>query len=66
MLEGLVNTIEEEHSAEIKLQLLTAMMKLFFKRPPECQLSLGNLLAHCIGNCKQNVSMAEVSLCFPL
>jgi len=44
-----VNTIEEEQSAEVKLQLLTAMMKLFFKKPPECQATLGILLAYCIG-----------------
>ncbi|KAK3736104.1 hypothetical protein QZH41_013529 [Actinostola sp. cb2023] len=48
ILETLVNTIEEEQSAEVKLQLLTAMMKLFFKKPPECQATLGILLAYCI------------------
>ncbi|XP_048580175.1 AP-4 complex subunit beta-1-like isoform X2 [Nematostella vectensis] len=48
MLEAQVEHIEEEQSAEIKLQLLTAAMKLFFKRPPECQDLLGRLLAHFI------------------
>ncbi|XP_057304305.1 uncharacterized protein LOC130641504 isoform X2 [Hydractinia symbiolongicarpus] len=47
-LEELVDRIEEEHSPVVKLNLLTAMMKLFFKRPPECQNALGNLLQYCI------------------
>eukprot|EP00731_Ephydatia_muelleri_P023373 Em0015g956a len=34
----------------VKLQLLTATMKLFFKRPPECQAMLGRLLEHAIVN----------------
>jgi len=34
----------EELSAPVKLQTLTATMKLFFKRPPEVQAMLGRLL----------------------
>ena len=39
MLEPLVDGWEEEASCEIKMQLLTAAVKLFFKRPPEMQVS---------------------------
>ena len=31
------------------MQLLAAVMKLFFKRPPECQMMLGRLLEFVIG-----------------
>lgn len=48
MLEPLVDKIESEQSAEVKLQLLTATMKLFFKKPPECQDMLGRLLKFCV------------------
>lgn len=51
MLEPLVDKIESEQSAEVKLQLLTATMKLFFKKPPECQDMLGRLLKFCVGEC---------------
>ena len=45
----MVNHIEEESSSAVKLQLLTATMKLFFKRPAECQHTLGRLLEHAVG-----------------
>ncbi|CAH3174324.1 unnamed protein product [Porites lobata] len=48
MLEPLVDRIALESSAEVKLQLLTATMKLFFKKPPECQDMLGRLLKYCV------------------
>ncbi|XP_078345034.1 AP-4 complex subunit beta-1-like isoform X2 [Oculina patagonica] len=48
MLEPLVNKVASEQSAEVKLQLLTATMKLFFKKPPECQDMLGRLLKFCV------------------
>ena len=44
MLERIIHRYDEETSVLIKLQLLTATMKLFFKRPPEMQLMLGRLL----------------------
>ena len=49
MLEELVKNISEESSSSVKLQLLSAVMKMFFKRPPECQEMLGTLLEHSIG-----------------
>ncbi len=39
----------EESSSLVKLALLTAVAKMFFKRPPECQEMLGRLLEHSIG-----------------
>jgi AP-4 complex subunit beta-1 len=48
LLERMINEISDEKCAQIRLQLLTATMKLFFKRPPECQEMLGRLLQHCI------------------
>ena len=41
-------TVSEESSL-VKLHLLTAAMKLFFKRPPECQEMLGRLLEYAVG-----------------
>ena len=49
MLEEIVKSVSEESSSSVKLQLLSAVMKLFFKRPPECQEMLGTLLEHSIG-----------------
>lgn len=49
VLEELVNNVSEEASSTVKLQLLTAVMKMFMKRPPECQDMLGRLLEHAIG-----------------
>lgn len=40
MLEPLVDAWEEEPSCQIKMHLLTAAVKLFFKRPPEMQVLL--------------------------
>ena len=55
MLEPLVDKISSEQSAEVKLQLLTATMKLFFKKPPECQDMLGRLLKFCVGEFDTNI-----------
>lgn len=48
ILEEQVQSVGEESSSAIKLQLLTAVTKMFFKRPPECQEMLGRLLEHAI------------------
>ncbi|KAG2699742.1 hypothetical protein I3843_07G203400 [Carya illinoinensis] len=45
ILESLIENWEDEHSAEVRLHLLTAVMKCFFKRPPETQKALGAALA---------------------
>ncbi|GJP44368.1 hypothetical protein CLOM_g3749 [Closterium sp. NIES-68] len=54
-LEGFVNSWEEEPSAEVRLELLSAVAKLFFKRPPECQKMLGAVLAHGLAESQQDV-----------
>ena len=47
VLEALIDDVDKEASPIVKLELLTASMKLFFKRPPECQALLGHLLEYC-------------------
>jgi AP-4 complex subunit beta-1 len=49
VLEALIDDVDKETSPIVKLELLTASMKVFFKRPPECQAMLGHLLEYCIG-----------------
>ncbi|KAK3164826.1 hypothetical protein QOZ80_1AG0025300 [Eleusine coracana subsp. coracana] len=55
ILEGLVENWDEEHSSEVRLHLLTAVMKCFFKRPPETQKALGATLAAGISDTHQDV-----------
>ena len=57
VLEELVDNVCEEASSTVKLQLLSAVMKMFMKRPPECQEMLGRLLEHAIGQCLTSVYM---------
>ena len=44
ILENYINGYEEEESALVRMELLTATMRLFFKRPPEVKAMLGKLL----------------------
>ncbi|XWS70343.1 hypothetical protein CRYUN_Cryun03dG0039900 [Craigia yunnanensis] len=55
ILESLVENWDEEYSAEVRLHLLTAVMKCFFKRPPETQNALGAALAAGIADIHQDV-----------
>lgn len=55
ILEGLIENWDEEHSAEVRLHLLTAVMKCFFKRPPETQRALGAALAAGVADFHQDV-----------
>ncbi|WVZ69593.1 hypothetical protein U9M48_018359 [Paspalum notatum var. saurae] len=55
ILESLVENWDEEHSPEVRLHLLTAVMKCFFKRPPETQKALGATLAAGLSNTHQDV-----------
>lgn len=43
VLEGIIDNWEEERSTEVRLALMTATMKLFFKRSPEMVAMLGRL-----------------------
>ncbi|KAJ3701781.1 hypothetical protein LUZ61_005486 [Rhynchospora tenuis] len=55
VLESLVENWEEEHSPEVRLHLLTAVMKCFFKRAPETQKALGAALAAGLADNHQDV-----------
>lgn len=55
ILENLTENWDEEHSAEVRLHLLTAVMKCFFKRPPETQKALGAALASGLADFHQDV-----------
>ncbi|KAG8056129.1 hypothetical protein GUJ93_ZPchr0001g31893 [Zizania palustris] len=55
ILESLIENWEEEHSPEVRLHLLTAVMKCFFKRPPETQMALGATLAAGLSDTHQDV-----------
>lgn len=48
LLEHIIDGYAEEQSVPIKLNVLTAAMKLFFKRPPEMQAMLGRLFSTAI------------------
>eukprot|EP00457_Paulinella_chromatophora_P002126 gb/GEZN01002130.1/.p1 GENE.gb/GEZN01002130.1/~~gb/GEZN01002130.1/.p1 ORF type:complete len:811 (-),score=160.01 gb/GEZN01002130.1/:195-2393(-) len=48
ILEPLVEAWDEEESNLVRLELLSATTKLFFKRPPEVQAMLGRLLKKAI------------------
>ncbi|KAL7112143.1 hypothetical protein ACP275_05G133700 [Erythranthe tilingii] len=55
ILESLIENWEEEHSAEVRLHLLTAVIKCFFRRPPETQKALGAALAAGLADFHQDV-----------
>ncbi|TMW59989.1 hypothetical protein Poli38472_000031 [Pythium oligandrum] len=50
VLEKLIDDFAEETSPAVQLELLSASMKLFFKRPPEMQSMLGRLLQGAIND----------------
>ncbi|XP_046860504.1 AP-4 complex subunit beta-1-like [Xenia sp. Carnegie-2017] len=56
VLETMSEQMELETSHVVKLELLTACMKLFFKRPPECQAILAYVLYYCtVEECNMDV-----------
>ncbi|URD76701.1 hypothetical protein MUK42_35579 [Musa troglodytarum] len=55
ILESLIENWDEENAAEVRLHLLTAAMKCFFKRPPETQKALGAALAAGLADSHQDV-----------
>nr|DAD44674.1 TPA_asm: hypothetical protein HUJ06_002904 [Nelumbo nucifera] len=55
VLESLVENWEDEHSAEVRLHLLTAVLKCFLRRPPETQKALGAALAAGLADSHQDV-----------
>ena len=48
ILEPLIDDFNEEESTEVRQELLSAAVKLFFKRPPELQKMLGKVLSMAI------------------
>jgi len=55
MLEPLLTHLEEEESPSVRLELLCAACKLFFKRPPEMQKMLGAALTAGLADTHQDV-----------
>ncbi|KAK6129696.1 hypothetical protein DH2020_036562 [Rehmannia glutinosa] len=55
ILESLIENWDEEHSAEVRLHLLTAVIKCFLRRPPETQKALGAALASGLADFHQDV-----------
>lgn len=55
VLETLIEDWDEEHSPEVRLHLLTAVLKCFFRRPPETQKTLGAALAAGLADSHQDV-----------
>mmetsp|Transcript_25879 Transcript_25879/g.43320 ORF Transcript_25879/g.43320 Transcript_25879/m.43320 type:complete len:793 (+) Transcript_25879:89-2467(+) len=53
ILETLIDNYNDEQSSTVRTELLTATMKLFFKRPPELQKMLGRLLDQAISDSNQ-------------
>lgn len=63
-LEGFIDSVRSEASAAVKMELLTASVRLFLQRPAETQDMLGRLLHYCIGVCVcVCVSMCVCSVC---
>lgn len=54
LLEPLGSSFADE-PVPVRLALLAAVGKLFFKRPPECQRLLGTVLAAAMGDSNQDV-----------
>ena len=54
LLEPIVHSFSAEPSP-VRLAMLSAVAKLFFKRPPECQLLLGSVLASAAADPNQDV-----------
>uniref|UniRef100_A0A8D0BA69 AP complex subunit beta n=1 Tax=Salvator merianae TaxID=96440 RepID=A0A8D0BA69_SALMN len=48
ILEDFVENVKSEAFSVVKVELLTALMRLFITRPAECQDMLGRLLYYCI------------------
>ncbi|XP_037355571.1 AP-4 complex subunit beta-1 isoform X1 [Talpa occidentalis] len=48
VLEDFVENVKSETFPAVKMELLTALLRLFLSRPAECQDTLGRLLYYCI------------------
>jgi hypothetical protein len=50
LLEPLIDAVGAEPSVQVRCELLTATVKLFFKRPPELQAMMGRLFKACLAD----------------
>lgn len=50
LLEPIIDNIKDEESVSVRNALLTATLKLFFKRPPEVQKMMGRLFKACLAD----------------
>ena len=50
LLEPLIDAVGDEPSVQVRCELLTATVKLFFKRPPELQAMMGRLFKACLAD----------------
>lgn len=61
-LEAFIDGVRSEVSLGVKMELLTATMRLFLTRPAETQDMLGRLLHYCIGVCKCTKKEKEIQM----
>lgn len=55
MLEVIVQNLDQEQSSAVRLALLNAAVRLFFKRPPEFQNIVGTIFYHLIGKVSNGI-----------
>ena len=63
LLEPLIASYSDETAASVRIELLSATMKLFFKRPPEVQKMLGRLFKAAIED-TSNVDVRDRALLY--
>nr|XP_015197619.1 PREDICTED: AP-4 complex subunit beta-1 [Lepisosteus oculatus] len=66
VLEEYIDSLKTEVSPAVKLELLTATMRLFLSRPAETQDMLGRLLYHCIEEESNMAVRDRALLCYRL
>ncbi len=66
ILESLIDSWEDETDNLVKMELLTATMKLFFKRPPEMKNMLAKLLKQAINTSSSSSSSAAAAASSPV
>merc|ERR1719410_930496 len=62
ILESYIDGYDMEDSSEVKLEMLAAAMKLFFKKAPEVQRMLGRLLKYDVAKAEAVVRCPKVSV----
>ena len=65
MLEDFIENVKSETFPAVKMELLTAVLRLFLSRPAECQDMLGRLLHYCIGRLFRGNGTCHGQLCIP-